>query len=193
MRYGEAFDEAFLFASRLHRDQTRKQSETPYITHLLAVAALVGEAGGTETEIIAALLHDAVEDQGGAPIAAEIERRFGLDVARIVLACTDTDQTPKPPWRERKAAFLERLRQSDRSVGLVVAADKLHNARSTLEELQVKGESVWEKFTTGREGSLWYYREVIDALESLPALPLLPLLEQTVDALEGWHKETLGD
>ena len=152
------------YALRLHATQTRKGSAAPYISHLLAVAAIALEHGATEKEAIAALLHDAVEDQGGQETLDEIRRRYGDRVARIVAACSDTDQTPKPPWRERKEAYVERLRSEPYSVRLVVAADKLHNARHLLTSYRAQGEDLWAHFKGGREGTLWYYRAVVDAL-----------------------------
>jgi (p)ppGpp synthase/HD superfamily hydrolase len=117
------FESALRDASRLHAGQTRKGSDAPYISHLLAVAAIALEHGATEKEAIAALLHDAVEDQGGQKTLAKIRRRYGKRVARIVAACSDTDELPKPPWRERKEAYVERLQSEPYSVRLVVAAD----------------------------------------------------------------------
>src|SRR3954465_6954449 len=129
MNLSGRFDEAFQFASELHRTQTRKSSGTPYISHLMAVTAIALEYGATENEAIAALLHDAVEDQGGAPVLAEIRGRFGDEVADIVDGCTDTDQVHKPSWWPRKERFIERLVSAPYSVRLVVAADKLHNVQ----------------------------------------------------------------
>ena len=179
----ERFDRALAWASELHRGQRRKASAIPYISHLLAVTALVIEAGGDEDEAIAALLHDAVEDQGGAPVRAEIERRFGERVAAIVDGCTDTDQTPKPPWRERKTAFLQALASADRSVQLVVTADKLHNATCTLVDLRSGGPGIWERFR-GRDHAIWYYRSALEALARSPANPLVGRLERAVAELE---------
>jgi (p)ppGpp synthase/HD superfamily hydrolase len=158
------FESALKFASRLHAKQTRKGSDAPYVSHLLAVAAIVLEHGGTEKEAIAALLHDAVEDQGGQATLVEIRRRYGKRVAGIVAACSDTDQLPKPPWHERKEAYVKRLRSEPYSVRLVVAADKLHNVRHLLSSYRVQGEDLWSHFKGGREGTLWYYRAVVDAL-----------------------------
>jgi GTP pyrophosphokinase len=158
------FESALKYASRLHAKQTRKGSDAPYVSHLLAVAAIVLEHGGTEKEAIAALLHDAVEDQGGQATLVEIRRRYGKRVAGIVAACSDTDQLPKPPWHERKEAYVKRLRSEPYSVRLVVAADKLHNARHLLSSYRVQGEDLWPHFKGGREGTLWYYRAVVDAL-----------------------------
>lgn len=157
MPYSEQFDEALRYAHQLHRHQHRKSTDVPYITHLLAVAAIVGEHGGSEVQVIAALLHDAVEDQGGAATGAEIEARFGPAVARIVYACSDTDVEPKPPWRPRKEAYIRHLWTLPEEVLLVSMADKLHNARSILMDLYA-GNDVWRRFSGGKEGTLWYYR-----------------------------------
>src|SRR5829696_6570189 len=124
----------------------RKGTNIPYVTHLLAVAAIVGENGGTEDEVIAALLHDAVEDQGGAATRDEIRRRFGDSVTTIVEGTSDTDVVPKPPWRERKQSYINHVGEAPRSVRLVSAADKLHNARSILVDLRAEGEAAWRRF-----------------------------------------------
>ena len=157
-------ESALKFAARLHAKQTRKGSDAPYISHLLAVAAIALEHGATEKEAIASLLHDAVEDQGGQEMLEKIRRRYGKRVARIVAACSDTDQIPKPPWRERKEAYVARLRSAPYSARLVVAADKLHNARHMLSSYRVQGEDLWSNFNGGRDGTLWYYRAVVHAL-----------------------------
>jgi len=179
----ERFEEALAWAARLHRDQHRKGSGAPYISHLLAVTALVIEHGGDEDVAIAAVLHDAVEDQGGAETLAEIKRRFGGRVAAIVDGCSDTDQTPKPPWRARKEAFLASLSDASPEVKLVVAADKLHNSRSTLADLRSSGPIVWDMFRGGREGSLWYYRSAVDALRGGVPDRLVRQLAAVVDEL----------
>jgi len=123
------------------------------------------EAGGDEDEAIAALLHDGPEDQGGQKTLAEIRLRFGDTIADIVAGCSDTFEDPKPPWPERKAAYLEHLLTADRSTLLVSAADKLHNARSTFRDLREQGESVWERFSATREQTLANYRSLIAAYE----------------------------
>jgi len=152
------------FAAKLHGKQTRKGSDTPYISHLLAVTAITLDHGATENEAIAALLHDAVEDQGGQETLEEIRRQFGNQVAEIVAACSDTDELPKPPWRERKEAFVERLRTEPYSVRLVVAADKLHNVNDVLRNYRILGDDLWRHFKGGRDGTIWYYGAVVDAL-----------------------------
>src|SRR5579872_168514 len=158
VKLGQRFERALVFASQKHAGQTRKKTQAPYISHLLIVAGLVLEAGGDEDLAIAALLHDTVEDCGGAPVLKEIRRRFGKRVAHVVDGCTDTDITPKPPWRKRKEDYLRHLRTADADTRLVSAADKLHNARSVLTDYRAIGESVWERFAGQRAGTLWYYR-----------------------------------
>ncbi len=160
---GERFDRALLRAHRYHRDQVRKGVETPYFGHLLGVASIVVDEGGDEDEAIAALLHDAPEDQGGEATLEEIEAEFGPKVAHIVHHLSDTFEDPKPPWQVRKEDYLASLREeSDRSVLRVSIADKLHNARSINLDLAEHGESVWADFKGGREGSLWYYNALAD-------------------------------
>jgi (p)ppGpp synthase/HD superfamily hydrolase len=163
--YTEKFEDALVYAAQLHRDQTRKGTGVPYVTHLLAVAAIVGENGGTEDEVIAGLLHDAPEDAGGEERLAEIRARYGDEVANVVAGCTDTYEDPKPPWRARKETYLDHLAEAPPSVRLVSAADKLHNARSVLSDYRSLGEDLWGRFNGGREGTLWYYRAVAVALE----------------------------
>jgi GTP pyrophosphokinase len=180
----ERFEHALLYAARLHVLQRRKGSGAPYVAHLLGVASLVLEHGGDEDEAIAALLHDAVEDQGGAATREEIRRRFGERVAAIVDGCTDTDQTAKPPWRERKEAYLAHLPTASASVRLVSAADKLYNARSIVSDLRRVGDAVWERFRGGRDGTLWYYRSLVVAFQAAGASPLVDELAQVVAELE---------
>jgi (p)ppGpp synthase/HD superfamily hydrolase len=184
MQPGLRFFDALSYAAQLHADQQRKRSDVPYVAHLLAVTSIVLENGATEDEAIAALLHDAVEDQGGAPRLAEIHERYGDNVARIVAGCTDTDQTPKPPWRARKEQYLDHLASADRSIQLVSAADKLHNVRSLCEDYRTIGESLWQRFNGGRDGTLWYYRAVLERLDKLAGTPLLDQLSRAVAELE---------
>lgn len=162
IKLGPRFLGAFLFAAEKHKGQTRKASTIPYIAHLMGVASLVLEAGGDEDLAIAALLHDVVEDCGGAPMLKEVRRRFGQRVAKVVDGCTDADTYPKPPWRERKEKYLRHLKTADADTRLVSAADKLNNVRSILSDYRAVGESVWSRFKGGREGTLWYYRTLLD-------------------------------
>jgi GTP pyrophosphokinase len=145
-----------------HAGQTRKASTIPYIAHLMGVASLVLEFGGDEDLAIAALLHDVVEDCGGAPMLKEVRRRFGSRVAKIVDGCTDSDTYPKTPWRERKETYIRHLKTADAETRLVSAADKLNNVRSILSDYREVGESVWARFTGGREGTLWYYGALLE-------------------------------
>jgi (p)ppGpp synthase/HD superfamily hydrolase len=158
------FDDALAYATELHRKQIRKGSGVPYVSHLMAVCALALEYGGDENEAIAALLHDAIEDQGGRATGLEILRRFGPEVAAIVDGCTDSEDHPKPPWRPRREAYVARLRTASDSVRLVSACDKIHNVRSIVKDYREVGESVWSIFNGGREGTLWYYNAVLEAL-----------------------------
>lgn len=159
---GPRFLRAFEFAAKKHAVQTRKASTIPYIAHLMGVASLVLEAGGDEDLAIAALLHDVVEDCGGALMLREVRRRFGLRVAKVVDGCTDAETMPKPPWRERKENYLRHLAHADANTRLVSAADKLNNVRSILTDYREIGEFVWARFNGGREGTLWYYRSLRD-------------------------------
>ena len=158
IKLGPRFLRAFQFAAEKHAGQTRKASTIPYLAHLMGVASLVLEAGGDEDLAIAALLHDVVEDCGGAPMLKEVRRRFGARVAKVVDGCTDADTYPKPPWRERKEKYLRHLAAADDDTRLVSAADKLNNVRSILSDYREVGELVWARFQGGREGTLWYYR-----------------------------------
>jgi (p)ppGpp synthase/HD superfamily hydrolase len=182
MPYGENFDHALLYSSRLHRDQLRKGTSTPYITHLLAVASIVGENGGSEDEVVAALLHDAPEDRGGEATLQEIRDQFGDGVTEIVDGCTDTYESPKPPWRERKERYLAHLAGASGSVRLVSSADKLHNARTVLSDYRLLGEDLWTRFNGKKEGTLWYYRAVVDALQG--DSPIVEELDRVVTELE---------
>lgn len=158
IKLGARFLRAVEFAAEKHSAQVRKASTIPYIAHLIGVASLVLEAGGDEDLAIAALLHDVVEDCGGAPMLKEVRRRFGARVAKVVDGCTDADTYPKPPWQERKEKYLHHLKKADADTRLVSAADKLNNVRSILSDYRAVGESIWSRFNGGRDGTLWYYR-----------------------------------
>ena len=179
----DRFEEALIFAARLHAGQMRKRSHIPYIAHLLGVTSLVLEDGGTENEAIAALLHDAVEDQGGLKTLEEIRLQFGDPVADIVLAVSDSHTEPKPPWRERKEAYISSMREASPSAIRVSLADKVYNARSTLQDLRFEGETAWLKFNGGKDGTLWYYEQLIQAFEMHGSNPLLSELIRTVDQI----------
>jgi (p)ppGpp synthase/HD superfamily hydrolase len=178
------FGDAVSWAIELHGDQVRKGTAIPYVSHLLAVAALVLEAGGSEDEAIAAVLHDTLEDTHAT--AGDIEERFGSEVAQIVVACTDTTESPKPPWRPRKEGYLRHLADptATTSALLVSAADKLHNARSILAELRRDGDRLWAKFNAGPDDQLWYYRSLVDILSRRLPGPLTDELASVVADLE---------
>ena len=135
----QRFQSALAYAAKLHRDQRRKGSDIAYTSHLLGVASIALEIGGDEDQAIAALLHDAVEDQGGLPRLAEIRQLYGDCVADIVWDCTDADTEPKPPWRARKEAYIASLSHKPADSLLVSLADKTHNARAILDDLVVHG------------------------------------------------------
>ena len=179
------FDEALAYASRLHRTQERKGSGIPYIGHLLSVSSLVIEGGGTEDQAIAGLLHDAVEDQGGAPTLAEIRSKFGDDVATIVEECSDTDQVPKPPWKQRKQSYVDHIGYASKATLLVSLADKLDNARAILRDHRSDGPAVWQRFSENdpRE-HLWYYRSLLAVYQRHQDGWLVGELERVLDELE---------
>jgi GTP pyrophosphokinase len=182
-QYSTRVDEALALVAVAFRDRERKGSRVPYLAHLLAVAALVAEHGGNENQIIAALLHDYLEDIEGAN-EKELHERFGQQIAEWVVALSDTTSRPKPPWQERKETYLAKLRKESGALKLVSAADKLHNAQSLLRDHRAVGEAVWDRFTATREQTLWYYRAVTEALGERWSHPILAELRRAVDELE---------
>lgn len=204
MSYGPRFDEALAYVSELHRHQRRKGTEVPYVIHLLWVAATVGEHGGDEDTVIAALLHDAIEDHGDRTSADEIRRRFGDTVAATVVALTDTTSTPKAPidagpaarlasWRARKDAYVRHIADAPAAVRLVCAADKLHNARSIVADLRRIGPAVFDRFTADRTLTLWYYRSVLAALRAAGPNDLVAELAEAVDAMHRAVGESVAE
>ena len=183
MRLTSRFEEALTYAIRLHAAQFRKGTKIPYAAHLLSVASIALRHGADEDEAIGALLHDAVEDQGGAPTLAEIRRRFGDAVADIVEGCTDTDQVPKPPWRARKEAYIAHVRHASPSVRLVSASDKLDNARAIYDDFCDLGEALWKRFSGGKDGTLWYYRELVKVFREAGGGPIVDELDRVVQEL----------
>src|SRR5271170_3023557 len=159
---GTRLQRAFRYAAEKHAGQTRKQTAVPYLSHLMAVASLVLEAGGDEDMAIAALLHDVVEDCGGLPRLREIRKQFGSRVAKIVEGCTDSFGEPKREWIERKKDYLREVKQADTETRLVSASDKLHNVRTILADYRKDGEAIWARFSGKKEGTLWYYRALSD-------------------------------
>jgi (p)ppGpp synthase/HD superfamily hydrolase len=166
-RLGSRFVEALAYAAELHRAQTRKGGDIPYIGHLMSTSSLVIEADGTEVQAIGALLHDAVEDQGGQDTLAEITSRFGDSVALIVAECSDTDEVPKPPWRERKSRYISHLGDASDETILVSLADKVDNARAILRDLRIHGDALWARFSVSDpHDHLWYYGSLLAVYES---------------------------
>lgn len=177
------FEQALVYATQIHANQVRKSSGIPYISHLLSVAALVLEDGGDEDEAIAALLHDSIEDCGGAETRQAILALFGERVTYIVDGCTESDTIPKPPWRDRKLLYLQKMRNASPSVLRVSMADKLHNARSTLADFNRHGDAVWHKFNAGKEGTLWFYHSLSEIYDLATDSFLLEEIKRTVDLL----------
>jgi len=197
MVLSKAFDDAFVYAAELHRNQLRKGSGIPYIAHLMSVSSRVLSAGGTEAQAIAGLLHDAAEDQGGEPTLQEIRRRFGPDVERIVFDCTDAWETPKPDWRPRKEAYLASLPSKPKTSLLVSLADKLDNAEAILNDYRVLGEELWSRFKGKRNGTIWYYRTLSTIFaKELPSHPLsielTRIVSQFPDADSGSQSTGIG-
>lgn len=184
VRLTKRFEEALFFANQLHAQQIRKGNQIPYIAHLLSVTGLVLEAGADEDTAIAALLHDAVEDQGGLETLAEIRQRFGDHVAKIVVSCSDTNTMPKPPWKSRKEAYLSHLPEASPEARLVSLADKLHNARSILRDLSQEGDQVWKKFNGGKQGTLWYYHTLVEIFQELEEGFLIDEFSRVVEKIE---------
>jgi (p)ppGpp synthase/HD superfamily hydrolase len=186
---GEKFRDALVYAAEAHAGQRRKDGEVPYAAHLLGVTASVLEEGGGEDEAVAALLHDVVEDQGGRPRLDDVRHRFGERVARLVEECSDWIDEPKPPWKQRKERYIERLRtEHDDAAVLVSLADKLYNSRAIVRDLKFADDqrTVWDRFSRDRDCQLWYYRSLVEAFRTrLPARHrLLVELEAAVDELE---------
>lgn len=184
---GQRLADAVALATELHEGQRRKGTSIPYLSHLLSVAALVMEDGGDDDQVAAALLHDAAEDQGGEDTLAMIAERFGARVAGIVRDCSDSllaRGEQKAPWQERKSASIAHLETVDATSLIVVAADKLHNVRSTLYDVTEHGPVTWTRFKTGREGFVWYHEEVLRVLvERIPTSRSVGQLETLMAAL----------
>ena len=183
---GDPFTQAVAYAAELHGGQVRKATSIPYVSHLLAVCSLVLDDSGTEDEAIAALLHDGPEDQGGQATLDEIRRRFGAEVAAMVDGLSDTMETPKPEWRERKETYLERLRDEPASVLRISLADKLHNLRSVATDLELVGDDLWSRFNADRDAQAWYYRELLAVFEDrIPSSRNLPDFRRLVSEVFG--------
>ncbi len=179
----DRFDEAVKLATDLHRQQRRKGGNVPYMAHLLQVAGLVLEFGGDEDTVIAALLHDAVEDQGGTATDVLIRSRFGETVANVVLECSDSAGDPKPAWSVRKEKFIASIPTLSPAARLVSLADKLHNVRSIIADYRQNGDRAWDHFKGKREGTLWYYRQATAAYRATGNEFLVGELERALHEL----------
>ena len=180
----ERFDDAVRYAREVHAAQTRKGTSTPYLAHLLGVASIVLDDGGTEDEAIAALLHDAAEDHGGRAQLDEIRSRFGDAVAQIVEDCTDSWETLKRPWLERKQAYAAHARTLPPSSLRVSAADKVHNAYAILRDLRNDGESVWGRFSAGADDVISYYQSLVRSYREAGGGKLVDELARIVRGIE---------
>jgi (p)ppGpp synthase/HD superfamily hydrolase len=178
------FERALDLAFELHHGQSRKGSGIPYFGHLLGVASIVIETGGSEDEAIAALLHDAAEDQGGHATVERIRAEFGDSVAEVVEECSDSFGEPKPPWRERKQAYLAGLEEASGAALAVSLADKLHNMRTIVVDYRAVGDRLWDRFNADRDDVLWYYRSLAAAFARLRPGPLATELSGAVAELE---------
>jgi len=184
MNLSPRFDQALQYAVLIHAGQIRKGANIPYISHLLGVASIALEYGADEDETIGALLHDAGEDAGGEGRIEDIRLRFGDAVADIVRGCTDAVIIPKPAWQKRKEDYIAHVPGASPSVRLVSAADKLHNARAILRDLRIHGDTVWQRFKGGKDGTLWYYRELITAFRQANNSELIEELDRVVIEIE---------
>lgn len=178
------FDDALTFATSAHLTQRRKGCDIPYISHLMAVCALVLEYGGDEDCAIAALLHDAVEDQGGRMMADQIKARFGSRVCDIVLACSDREDETETDWRMRKQRYLDQIDGKSDDAILVTTCDKLHNATTILYDVTAHGPAVFDRFTAKKKGTLWYYTALAQTLSKRNPSSLSNRLTETVDRLQ---------
>jgi GTP pyrophosphokinase len=178
------FDDAFVYAHETHASQTRKGNGVPYLGHLMGVASIVLDDGGTEDEAIAALLHDAAEDQGGRERLGDIRARFGDGVAKIVEDCTDSWTQPKAPWAERKQQYAEQARTLTPASLRVSAADKVHNAYAILRDLRNVGDKVWERFDARPDDILAYYQSLVRAYREAGGGRLVDELDRIVRAIE---------
>ena len=184
MTLSPRFSDALTLAWELHRNQTRKGSGIPYMTHLMAVSCLVGEYGGDEDLIIGGLLHDSIEDCSDRISLPQLIERFGWRVGKVVEGCSDCQSTPKPPWEQRKRAYVERLKNESTDIKLVAASDKLHNASALLRDTMLQGDAHWSRFKAPKERQCWYLRACFNALADGWSNAILQRLDETVSALE---------
>jgi (p)ppGpp synthase/HD superfamily hydrolase len=186
--YSERMSDAMGLVTQAFRHTRRKGTSIPYLSHLMQVAVWVAERGGSEDQILAGLLHDYIEDIDGAT-EEEVAERFGANVGQLVAALSDSTGFPKPPWKERKLAYLAHLQDERPEVKLVSACDKLHNASCILRDLRSEGEILWDRFSASKEDTLWYYREVVSALGTGWDNEVVGELQAVVDLI---HQEALA-
>ena len=186
MQLTDRFSRALTLTHELHQTQTRKDGKVPYISHLMGVSALVLRYGGNEDEAIAALLHDAAEDQGGKKALVLIQEEFGEIVAHIVKGCSDTLQMPKPPWKQRKLEYIAHLKNTDESTLIVAASDKLYNALDSIRTHAIIKENMWNLFKVTEEETRWYYRCLAEIfVQRRTEFPrLTSLVDETVRTIE---------
>ena len=182
--FSDRFFTAARYAAEAHKDQLRKGTTIPYFSHLMGVTSIVIDAGGDEDEAIAALLHDAAEDAGGRERLDDISMKFGDRVARIVEACTDAWERPKPPWIERKRAYVEHAKHLAADELRVSAADKVHNAYAILRDLRLHGDAVWQRFNAPASDVLWYYESLVKSYREAGGGPLVEELARIVRGIE---------
>jgi (p)ppGpp synthase/HD superfamily hydrolase len=188
-QYTDRMIVALQVAAVMHAGQVRKGSGVPYLTHLLGTCAIALEYGANEDEAIAALLHDAIEDVRPTKDARKAVEWFGAEVYRIVVGCTDgvpDESGQKPEWDSRKQAYIDHLADATRSVLLVSAADKLHNARSIVADQRAIGDEVFSRFRNGKDDTLAYYRNLVHAFQGNPAsnAALVAELDRVVRKME---------
>jgi len=178
------FDDAFEFAHKIHGTQVRKGNSSPYIGHLMGVASIVLDDGGSEDEAIGGLLHDAAEDHGGRQRLEDIRTRFGDAVARIVEDCTDSWETPKRPWADRKREYIEHARALPSASLRVAAADKVHNAYAILRDLRNVGDEVWSRFNAPADDVIAYYEGLVRAMRESGGGRLVEELDRIVKGIQ---------
>ena len=179
------YEAAMIFAVRAHNGQVRKGTDIPYITHPLAVAEIVRVQGGSEEQVAGALLHDVVEDGGGLKVLNNIRTLFGETVSEIVLACSDSTEQPKPEWWTRKKRYVAHIATMSPTALLVSLADKVHNVSAIEVDLELVGEKIFDRFKTGKEGTLWYYRALVGVfMERGLYMKLVSEFDRTVGKIE---------
>ena len=182
--YSKQLTKAFSLAAELHKGQVRKGSGEPYLSHVMGVAALVIRYKGTENEVAGALLHDTAEDCGGEKILSLIRRELGPEIESIVRGCSDSFTSPKPPWKERKIAFINSLPSASSSIILVSNCDKIYNLGTILDDYREHGEALWKRFKGEKDGTLWYYRTLASFYSSKGPAGPSEKLNRILQALE---------